>query len=313
MPSPGSAAIPATDAVFTTCFGPGCAFMRGRNACSPFTTPSRFTEHPTPVGVALLVERAEHRDARRCCRAGARAELPVGALRERLDRVAPRDVGRDRERLLRRARWISAATFWRRRGRCRDTTTCMPASREREHHAAADAAPPPVTTATLPRKLAHRRTVLPRAAIFAHNVGAMPTRPCPSARSRWCTRGRARSSCASCRSRRSTTTARCCASRRAASAAATSSSTPARCRYALPVIPGHEPLGVIEKIGDRAAQALGGRRRRSRRGREHDPVRPLRAVPRRALPACADAADVLLVRAALASRPGLWGAYAEYM
>ncbi len=82
----------------------------------------------------------------------------------------------------------------------------------------------------------------------------------------------------------------------------------------LPVIPGHEPLGVIERIGDRAARRWG--------VNVGDRVAVETLIP------CAHCRDCLAGRyqicrgrgglfgysyVPLATPPGLWGAYADYM
>ena len=79
-------------------------------------------------------------------------------------------------------------------------------------------------------------------------------------------------------------------------------------RTPLPVIPGHEPLGTIEAIGDRAARRWA--RGRSRRGRDHALLPLLRA--------CLGAVPFVPQRRIysyipLSQPPGLWGAYAQYM
>ncbi len=65
-------------------------------------------------------------------------------------------------------------------------------------------------------------------------------------------------------------------------------------RSPMPAVPGHEPLGTIAAIGDRAALPLGSRRRRPRGGRDHALVPLLRRMPRRPLPPLRAAADLLL-------------------
>jgi len=111
----------------------------------------------------------------------------------------------------------------------------------------------------------------------------------------------------------STTTARFSASRRAASAERRGA-VRRRPSVRLPVVPGHEPLGVIERIGDRAGEALERERRRSRRRRVDHPLRPLPGLYRGPLPALPRARRALRARLrALDRPPGLWGAYADYM
>ena len=86
-------------------------------------------------------------------------------------------------------------------------------------------------------------------------------------------------------------------------------------RTPVPVIPGHEPLGLIDDDRRPRGAALGRRRRRPRRGRDADlraaSAAPCLAGPLPPLPR--QRRDDLLVRAALAGRRALWGAYAEYM
>ena len=82
-----------------------------------------------------------------------------------------------------------------------------------------------------------------------------------------------------------------------------------------PLVPGHEPLGVIERIGDRAAKRWRRRRRRPRRGRGADPVRPLPVVPHRALQRLPRPRGGLFGHGyvPLSHPPGIWGAYADVM
>ncbi|WP_374570913.1 alcohol dehydrogenase catalytic domain-containing protein [Phenylobacterium sp. J426] len=48
----------------------------------------------------------------------------------------------------------------------------------------------------------------------------------------------------------------------------------------MPVIPGHEPVGIIEAIGDKAARRWGGRCRRPGGRRDHAVLPQLRHLPR---------------------------------
>ena len=82
----------------------------------------------------------------------------------------------------------------------------------------------------------------------------------------------------------------------------------------MPVIPGHEPLGIIERIGDRAAQRWG--------VNVGDRVAVEAPIPCGHCPACLDGRyQVCRGRGGmfahgyvpLAHPPGLWGAYADYM
>ncbi len=82
-------------------------------------------------------------------------------------------------------------------------------------------------------------------------------------------------------------------------------------RVPLPVVPGHEPLGVIERIGDRAARRWG--------VEVGDRVAVETMLPCRYCPACL-AGRYPLCRARriysyvpVDRPPGLWGAYAEYL
>ena len=82
-------------------------------------------------------------------------------------------------------------------------------------------------------------------------------------------------------------------------------------RTPMPVIPGHEPLGVIEKIGDEAARRWG--------VDVGDRVAVETMLSCRFCPPCL-AGDYHLCRARriysyipLAEAPGLWGSYSEYM
>ena len=82
-------------------------------------------------------------------------------------------------------------------------------------------------------------------------------------------------------------------------------------RIPLPVIPGHEPLGVIEKIGDRAAKRWG--------VDIGDRVAVETMLGCKACPRCL-AGDYHLCHSrriysyiGLDVKPGLWGAYAEYL
>ncbi len=82
-------------------------------------------------------------------------------------------------------------------------------------------------------------------------------------------------------------------------------------RTPMPVIPGHEPLGIIEEIGDAAARRWG--------VDVGDRVAVETMLSCRFCPACLRG-DYHLCRARriysyipLADAPGLWGAYAEYM
>ena len=47
----------------------------------------------------------------------------------------------------------------------------------------------------------------------------------------------------------------------------------------VPIIPGHEPIGWIERVGSRGGHAMEGRRGRSRRGQGAVAVREVPAVP----------------------------------
>ena len=105
---------------------------------------------------------------------------------------------------------------------------------------------------------------------------------------------------------------RCCASRPAASAAATTSSSRALLRTPMPVIPGHEPLGVIERDRRRARRGAGAstsatasRSRRCSRA----------ASARRASAAATTCAAQRRIYSyiPLSEPPGLWGAYAQHM
>ena len=53
----------------------------------------------------------------------------------------------------------------------------------------------------------------------------------------------------------------------------------------VPIIPGHEPIGWIEKVGAHGGQAMEGRRRRSRRGQGAVALREVPAVPYGRVPA----------------------------
>lgn len=82
-------------------------------------------------------------------------------------------------------------------------------------------------------------------------------------------------------------------------------------RTPVPVVPGHEPLGVIEAIGDAAARRLG--------VDVGDRVAVETMLPCRSCPVCFQG-DYHLCRSRriysyipLETAPGLWGAYAEYM
>ena len=83
----------------------------------------------------------------------------------------------------------------------------------------------------------------------------------------------------------------------------------------LPVIPGHEPLGMHRRDRRPRRQALEGRRRRPGRRRGADPVRPLPRLPRAAATRCAAAAAAMFAHGyvPLSHAPGLWGGYADYM
>ena len=82
-------------------------------------------------------------------------------------------------------------------------------------------------------------------------------------------------------------------------------------RTPMPAIPGHEPLGVIEKIGDEAAQRWG--------VDVGDRVAVETMLSCRFCPACLAGRYHLCHRRRiysyipLSDEPGLWGAYAEYM
>ncbi|MCZ6463115.1 MAG: zinc-binding dehydrogenase [Proteobacteria bacterium] len=82
-------------------------------------------------------------------------------------------------------------------------------------------------------------------------------------------------------------------------------------RTPMPAIPGHEPLGVIEKIGDEAAQRWG--------VDVGDRVAVETMLSCRFCPACLAGRYHLCYRRRiysyipLSDEPGLWGAYAEYM
>ena len=83
---------------------------------------------------------------------------------------------------------------------------------------------------------------------------------------------------------RARTTAGCCGSRRAGSAAATSSSIKGNLGGQwLPLVPGHEPLGIIEEVSARGGRAVGRPARRPGGGGDPDPVPVLRPVPGRAV------------------------------
>ena len=79
----------------------------------------------------------------------------------------------------------------------------------------------------------------------------------------------------------------------------------------LPLIPGHEPLGVIEAIGERAAQRWG--------VRAGDRVAVETLLPCNACRRCRGGAYQLCASRRVYSyiplgvAPGLWGAYAEYL
>jgi threonine dehydrogenase-like Zn-dependent dehydrogenase len=79
----------------------------------------------------------------------------------------------------------------------------------------------------------------------------------------------------------------------------------------LPLIPGHEPLGVIETIGERAAQRWG--------VQAGDRVAVETLLPCNACRRCRSGAYQLCASRRvysyipLAKAPGLWGAYAEYL
>jgi threonine dehydrogenase-like Zn-dependent dehydrogenase len=82
-------------------------------------------------------------------------------------------------------------------------------------------------------------------------------------------------------------------------------------RTPMPVIPGHEPLGVIEKIGDAAARRWG--------VDVGDRVAVETVLSCRFCPACLGGryhlcdSRRIYSYIALGDEPGLWGAYAEYM
>jgi len=82
-------------------------------------------------------------------------------------------------------------------------------------------------------------------------------------------------------------------------------------RTPMPVIPGHEPLGVIEKIGDAAARAWG--------VDAGDRVAVETMVSCRFCPPCLEGryhlcrSRRIYSYVPLSEPPGLWGAYAEYM
>jgi len=82
-------------------------------------------------------------------------------------------------------------------------------------------------------------------------------------------------------------------------------------RVPLPLVPGHEPLGVIEAVGERAAARWG--------VAVGDRVAVETMLPCGACPACKSGAYTLCERrrvysyVPLAEPPGLWGAYAEYL
>ena len=82
-------------------------------------------------------------------------------------------------------------------------------------------------------------------------------------------------------------------------------------RVPLPLVPGHEPLGVIEEIGERAARRWGVAR--------GDRVAVETLLPCGACRACRSGSYQLCATRRiysyipLAEPPGLWGAYAEYL
>ncbi|NRA01505.1 MAG: alcohol dehydrogenase catalytic domain-containing protein [Myxococcales bacterium] len=82
-------------------------------------------------------------------------------------------------------------------------------------------------------------------------------------------------------------------------------------RTPMPVIPGHEPLGIVEKIGDRAAQRWG--------VDVGDRVAVETMLPCRYCDECLSGRYHLCRQRQIYSyvpldqKPGLWGAYAEYM
>ncbi len=82
-------------------------------------------------------------------------------------------------------------------------------------------------------------------------------------------------------------------------------------RTPMPVIPGHEPLGIVEKIGDRAAQRWG--------VDVGDRVAVETMLPCRYCDECLNGRYHLCRQRQIYSyipldqKPGLWGAYAEYM
>ena len=83
-------------------------------------------------------------------------------------------------------------------------------------------------------------------------------------------------------------------------------------RTPLPVIPGHEPLGMIEAIGDRAARRWGVDVGDRVAVESMISCRFCRALPRRRATTCARrGASTPTCRSR--EPPGLWGAYAEYM
>ncbi len=82
-------------------------------------------------------------------------------------------------------------------------------------------------------------------------------------------------------------------------------------RTPLPVVPGHEPLGIIEKIGDRAARRWG--------VDQGDRVAVENIIACRFCPACQAGRSHLCRNRRIYSYvplhegPGLWGAYSQYM
>lgn len=82
-------------------------------------------------------------------------------------------------------------------------------------------------------------------------------------------------------------------------------------RVPMPLVPGHEPLGVIEAVGERAAERWG--------VAPGDRVAVETMLPCNDCPACAGGDYTLCARRRvysylpLSEAPGLWGAYAEYL
>ena len=109
-------------------------------------------------------------------------------------------------------------------------------------------------------------------------------------------------------------TTRSSASKRAASAAATTSSTTARFERSYPVIPGHEPVGIIDEIGDDAATRWGVAAGDRVAVEAADPLRPLPRLHRRARSRLCRGGDGIPsygFRPTRRWRPALWGGYAD--